>query len=290
MTDAALLSSLVDARGRFLELVAALRPELHRYCTRMTGSVFDGEDVLQEALAKACFALGELEAVPPLRPWLFRIAHHTALDFLKRAEHQRVDLMDELEVPQDVEIEVDGQRLEAAYVTFAALPALQRSALAFKDVLGLSLEETAAAMDTTVLAVKSALTRARANVARHTRANVAPAADLERVRRYVALFNAKDWDGLRQLFTDETKLDVVSLLKRSGPASREYFSRYEALAEDLRAVAGTVEGVQVIAVYRPSTATRPAFFIRVEWAGERVTSVRDYRRVPYLTAEAEFVP
>ena len=47
------VAAAVDARERFLELVATIRPEMHRYCTRMTGSVFDGEDVVQDALAKA---------------------------------------------------------------------------------------------------------------------------------------------------------------------------------------------------------------------------------------------
>ena len=37
----------------FEELAQRIRPELHRYATRMTGSVIDGEDVVQEALMKA---------------------------------------------------------------------------------------------------------------------------------------------------------------------------------------------------------------------------------------------
>jgi RNA polymerase sigma-70 factor, ECF subfamily len=37
----------------FLETVAQLRPSLHRYCARMTGSVMDGEDAVQEALFEA---------------------------------------------------------------------------------------------------------------------------------------------------------------------------------------------------------------------------------------------
>ncbi|TGT62291.1 RNA polymerase sigma factor, partial [bacterium M00.F.Ca.ET.159.01.1.1] len=41
----------------FDRLFGELRPKLHRYCARMTGSVVDGEDVLQEALAKAFEAL-----------------------------------------------------------------------------------------------------------------------------------------------------------------------------------------------------------------------------------------
>ena len=50
------LASQHEARRRFLELVADLRPELHRYCARMTGSTADGEDIVQDTLARA-FAL-----------------------------------------------------------------------------------------------------------------------------------------------------------------------------------------------------------------------------------------
>jgi RNA polymerase sigma-70 factor, ECF subfamily len=63
------------------QLLGELRPRLHRYCARMTGSVIDGEDVVQETLLKA------MEAAPAAGPianpegWLFRIAHHAALDF-----------------------------------------------------------------------------------------------------------------------------------------------------------------------------------------------------------------
>src|SRR5215467_5765774 len=63
-----------QTRKRFLELVADVRPQLHRYCARMAGSIPDGEDIVQEALARAYFSLPEHEEMPPLRPWLFRIA------------------------------------------------------------------------------------------------------------------------------------------------------------------------------------------------------------------------
>src|SRR4051812_36649972 len=68
--------------------LAALRPKLHRYCARMTGSVIDGEDVLQDALIKAmeAFAAGHPIANP--EGWLFKIAHNTALDFLRRRNRQ----------------------------------------------------------------------------------------------------------------------------------------------------------------------------------------------------------
>jgi len=78
-----LVGVLEQGRRQFLALVEHVRPELHRYCTRMTGSVFDGEDVVQETLAKAYFALAEMESTPPLRPWLFRIASRSAFRYVR---------------------------------------------------------------------------------------------------------------------------------------------------------------------------------------------------------------
>jgi hypothetical protein len=103
-------------------------------------SLNHGEDVVQDTLAKACYAPAEMES-PPLRP-----AHNTAMDFLRRYEHRNVDAAADMEVvaamvesPEPEEHGPDGKRVEAA---FAALPPVQRSALALKDVLSLSLEET----------------------------------------------------------------------------------------------------------------------------------------------------
>src|SRR5882724_4522971 len=70
----------------FLETVANLRPSLHRYCSRMTGSVLDGEDVVQEALFQAYRMLDRFDDSRPLAPWLFRIAHNRCIDSLRRRE------------------------------------------------------------------------------------------------------------------------------------------------------------------------------------------------------------
>src|SRR5512132_4434968 len=72
------------ARAAFDRLLGELRPKLHRYCARMTGSVIDGEDVVQEALVKAIEALPETPSIAHPDGWLFRIAHNAALDFLRR--------------------------------------------------------------------------------------------------------------------------------------------------------------------------------------------------------------
>src|SRR5262249_45146459 len=68
----------------FLETITQLRPSLHRYCARMTGSVTDGEDVAQDALFEAYRNLENFDDSRPLKPWLFRIAYNRCIDFLRK--------------------------------------------------------------------------------------------------------------------------------------------------------------------------------------------------------------
>ncbi len=72
------------ANAEFERLVGEHRLKLHRYCARMTGSAVDGEDIVQDALIKALVALPNVGVIDNPEGWLFRIAHNTALDFLRR--------------------------------------------------------------------------------------------------------------------------------------------------------------------------------------------------------------
>jgi len=172
-------AELARARASFLELVAELRPELHRYCSRLTGSVIEGEDVVQDTLAKAYYSLSTAHELPPLRPLLFRIAHNTALDALRRYEHRHVEPV--AEIPEDTPgVErVDPELVGTALAEFLTLPVTQRSAVILKDVLGCTLEEIAEATGSTVQATKAALFRGRttlrARAARPERAGGGPA-------------------------------------------------------------------------------------------------------------------
>ncbi|MGB7049343.1 MAG: sigma-70 family RNA polymerase sigma factor [Candidatus Cybelea sp.] len=293
----ALLPAMVEARDQFMELVDEIRPELHRYCARMTGSVFDGEDVVQETLAKAYYALGQMVQPPNLRPWLFRIAHNTAMDFIKRYERQHVEPV--AHVPDRAEPEeagVDPELVEAALTVFAELPPTQRSAAILKDVLGQSLEETAHTMGTTVGAVKAALSRARANIARTPRVRFAEPAQpvsgetLTALRRYADLFNAHDWDELRALLGAESRLEVVSRVQHPRAVDAGYYDRYAAYTEteDLRAEAGVVDGAPVIAIFSPPSSREPAYFVLLEVSGGRISLIRDFRYVPYIAVDARF--
>src|SRR5258708_1089147 len=71
-----------DARYvAFIEAIAQLRPRLHRYCSRMTGSIMDGEDVVQDALFEAYRKLDQYDDNRPLAPWLFPIPPNRCLTF-----------------------------------------------------------------------------------------------------------------------------------------------------------------------------------------------------------------
>jgi RNA polymerase sigma-70 factor (ECF subfamily) len=278
-------AALGEAREQFLAIVAGVRPELHRYCARLTGSVIEGEDIVQDTLARAFYALSLSAEVPPLRPWLFRIAHNAALDFLKSHGRKYVEPSAEIDDIAGFDDKPDPAVVRAALARFLSLPVSQRCAVILKDVLGHSLEETAETMGTTVMAVKAALVRGRrtllkpedgaAELAAETRA------DLD---RYARLFNARDWDGVRALVSDDCRLDIVSKSQRRGKQVGVYFARYEKEDVALRVV--RLEGRLAFAAYRAGAPT-PAYFILMEFEDGRVRSIRDFRYVPYIAAEAE---
>ena len=281
-------STFVEAREQFLGLVGSVRPELHRYAARLTGSVIDGEDIVQETLAKAFYALSLAPEVPPLRPWLFRIAHNAALDFLKSHGHKYTDLVDELEEIAGFDERPEPAAVRAALGRFLALPLAQRSAVILKDVLGHSLEETAETMGTTILAVKAALVRGRKKLLEtENDARPIPAATLGELERYARLFNARDWEGVRALVGDDCRLDLVSKSQRRGKQVRMYFERYE--RENVALGVVRLEGTLALAAY-VAGAARPQYFMLLEFALGRVASIRDFRYVPYIAEEADFEP
>src|SRR5260370_3473673 len=146
-------------------------------------------------------------------------------------------------------------------------------------------------MGNTVLAVKGALVRARANIVANASSKPSISAEEKKsLQRYADLFNARDWDGLRALVGEEARVDIVSRWQRRGRATAGYYSKYAEItaAEDLRAEAGFVDGVPGIAIYRPGS-TRPAYFIRLKWEQGRLIQIRDFYYVPYIAGEARFI-
>jgi RNA polymerase sigma-70 factor (ECF subfamily) len=277
-------AALAEAREQFLAMVGDIRPELHRYCARLTGSVIEGEDIVQDTLARAFYAMSLSPEVPPLRPWLFRIAHNAAIDFLRSHSRKNTETRAELDDVLAFDDAPDPAVVRAALARFLSLPLTQRSAVILKDVLGQTLEETAATMGTTVMAVKAALVRGRASLrseAEETaRLDGAGRRDLD---RYASLFNARDWDGVRALVGDDCRLDLVSKSQRRGKQVGMYFGNYDKADVTLRVV--RLEGQLALAAH-VAGAEAPAYVVLLEWQGGQVTAIRDYRYVPYILHEA----
>jgi RNA polymerase sigma-70 factor (ECF subfamily) len=128
----------------FLETITNLRPKLHRYCARMTGSVMDGEDIVQESLFQAYRNLDSFDETRALEPWLFRIAHNRCIDFLRRREVQR-QAEAQAVLPDSVgPLESDAPALDHAIEHLVlTLPPMERAAVLLKDVLDYSLLELA---------------------------------------------------------------------------------------------------------------------------------------------------
>src|SRR6266446_235345 len=160
-------SGPVDARYlAFLETISTLRPSMHRYCARMTGSVMDGEDVVQEALIEAYRKMDQFDDSRPLKPWLFRIAHNRCIDFLRRKgvrdEAATVAAVQEAALATDAPVLGVGKAIEHLV---PLLPPKEPASIPLKDVFDYPLEEIADLTDSTVGGVKAALNRARTKLA-----------------------------------------------------------------------------------------------------------------------------
>jgi RNA polymerase sigma-70 factor (ECF subfamily) len=214
----------------FPQVADQYRRELTAHCYRMTGSVYDAEDMVQETYLRAWRAYDDFEGRSSVRTWLYRIATNVCLTNLENKSrrplptglgmpgaHAHAELVEATEVPwlepmPDVMVDVAnvdpahvvGNR-DAIRLAFVAalqhLPARQRAVLILRDVLRWSAKETAAALDTTAAAVNSALQRAHAQLAEKQLTQGTVEDDLTpeleaMLERYVRAFWDKDVNAL----------------------------------------------------------------------------------------------
>jgi RNA polymerase sigma-70 factor (ECF subfamily) len=281
----------------FLETITKLRPDLHRYCTRMTGSVMDGEDVVQESLFDAYRKLETFDDTRPLKPWLFQIAHNRCIDFLRRRQvRQQAEAAalepDIVDAAQPVSPGLD----RAVEHLVTALPPKERACVLLKDVFDYSLEEIAEMVDSTVGGVKAALNRGRAKLA--PQASVAqpsphPRAanpELSRILHlYVERFNRQDWDGIRELIGADARLQVAD---RFAGAFRtaSYFTNYHRWPKPWRLAAGSLDGEPAVIIhFWDGSRWTPTSFIHFEIADNRIVRILDYIHCPWILRSATFV-
>jgi RNA polymerase sigma-70 factor (ECF subfamily) len=274
----------------FEELMVKMRPALHRYAARMTGSDIDGEDVVQEALMKAHASLHLLTHNTNLKAWLFRITHNKAIDHLRKTDLEPLEMLDEQLGTEPADQPLDASELTSfAMSLFLKLVPRQRSCVILKDVLGYSLAEISELLDATVPEIKATLHRGRARV--RELANTVKqetfqpdAREQELLSLYVSRFNARDIEGLRAMLAEEVLVDLVGRTKIQGAAavSESYFHSYSQ-ASHWWFAPGIIEGHSAIMVYdMREKIKQPSYFILLVWENERVVSIRDYLFAPYI--------
>src|SRR5713101_8024641 len=278
----------------FLETITNLRPSLHRYCSRMTGSVLDGEDVVQDALIEAYRKLDQYDDSRPLKPWLFRIAHNRCIDFLRRrgvrVEAEAAAISPDSVEPADPAVLGLGRAVERLVIS---LPPKERACVLLKDVFDYTLEEIAELVTSTVGGVKAALNRGRSKLATlpesvKSHREVSP--ELSRLLRlYVDGFNKRDWDGLRKLISADAQLLVAD--RFAGPIDESpYFGKYARQTAPWRLAVAEVDGeLAVVALHQHRDEWKPHSVARLEVIDQHIASIVDYAHCPWILSAASSV-
>lgn len=295
-TDPPISRELSEARARFDAACDRLRPDLHRFCTRMLGNPWDGEDVLHDALVLAFYHFDEVREAGSLKTWLFRIAHNKCIDFLRA--RRAFDALDEEsgapsaheETAMDETLE-QRQRAQAALRSIVTqLPAKERACLLLKDLLDTSLEETAEITGSSVGAVKAALHRGRTKLAQISPEPTPAGPKLDprqraQLERYLAAFNRRDWDAVRTLLAEDAQLQVVQ--RSEGPLrDAPYFTNYARLPYHWRLALARVDGIESVVHFRESDGRwLPHHVVQIDLHQGQVVRVRDYIHVEYMLRE-----
>jgi len=287
----------------FLQTVTHLRESLHRYCSRMTGSALDGEDVMQEALFEAYRKLDTLDEPSAMRPWLFRIAHRRCLDFarrrtVRRSAEQAVEMSELVQSVEPVEPtrSAVGHAVERLVIH---LPPKERACVLLKDVFEASLEEIADLVESTPGGVKAALSRARAKLATLEAAPVelraaelrAGEPDPERLKLlalYVDHFNRRDWHAVRALTSADARLRVSNRFA-GRLAESPYFSKYDTPWPWTMSL-GELDG-ELVAIVQSSAsqAWLAAWVVRFSVQDGRITRIHDHHDCPWLMPAADHI-
>ena len=166
LSDLVLSVRAKDGDQRALEaLVERHAAGVRRLTAYLLSDTQDAEDAAQEALAKLCTRIGQFRGEARFQTWLHSLVANTCRDLAerqRRRRHQPLDAVAEApsgEVPEDVAVQRE-QRAELR-ACMANLSDDQRRVLVMKDVLSLSYEQIAAAMEMPVGTVKCHAHRGR---------------------------------------------------------------------------------------------------------------------------------
>jgi RNA polymerase sigma-70 factor (ECF subfamily) len=275
----------------FVDLIEPFRPDLHRYCLRLTGQVWAAEDLVQDTLLRAFGAVGRgdmhgaTSRLSNARAYVFRAATNLWIDQVRRAGREA-----SLE-PTSPETPPDGETLaqvrDAGEALFRDAAPQERAAVVLKDAFDFTLEETAELLSTTVGAVKAALHRGRGRL--RTSASDPPRASPPSralVDRFVAASMARDVAALRATLLETVTIDVHGV---GGGRGNKVDWADNAIANTSPRVEARDYRGELIVLHLTARG-RLAAVTRIEEADGGISRVRTYLFCPDTTAvlAAEF--
>jgi RNA polymerase sigma-70 factor, ECF subfamily len=287
------------------------RVALTGHCYRMLGSAVDADDAVQETMVRAWKALARFDERASLKTWLYRIATNVCLDTLGNTRrvrpvedgppgeaddvldtrprtHWLEPIADARAIPADADPAEAALLRESIRLAFVAalqhLPPKQRAALLLTEVLGWSVAEVAAALETSIASINSALQRARATLAARQVGLEAPreakAVDLALVERYVDAFQRYDIDALAALLRDDAIMSMPPYtLWLQGPDSiRSFMLGRGAGCRGSRLVAAPACGQPAFGQYKlgDDGVHRAWGLVVLEVAGDHIASLTTF--------------
>jgi RNA polymerase sigma-70 factor, ECF subfamily len=293
--DNDLLDGVRAAQRAFFARVDPVRPQLHRYCRRLTGNAWDAEDLLQEALTRAfARAADSHQRVERVLPWLVRIATNAYLDGWRRPAPVPVELPDLPSVPNLDPLEVR----DALNAVATLLSPQERAAVVLKDVFDFPLAEIAAMLRTSVAAVKAALHRGRDRLgapepARREALDRRASPDRAVLDAMAEAFTAYDIERLTALLLADAESEVVGMVYEVGVDMIRRGSLHHTLVlEDSVRYSAQVQefdGVPLLLLWEtPVDGSGPAAVsdvLRVETVDGRVVRLRWYYFCPETITE-----
>lgn len=218
---------LASAWHQFLEALDPIRPDLYRYCRRLTGNVWDAEDLVQETLLRAFSHLSQiLYSIRNPRAYILRVASNLWIDTMRRRGFEDDAIAREANDPTNAPIASQSamsELREASAKLMTALAPQERAVVMLKDVFDMSINETADILGTTPGAVKAALHRGRSQLRERALPNsrrTPPSKAL--LDRFVDRYTARDLPALLALMSDTATIEMHGLETEIG---REGFER-----------------------------------------------------------------
>ena len=213
---------------RYIDVLAPFRPDLFRYCQKLTGNLWDAQDLVQDTLVKGFGTLGSVyHTIENPRAWIFRIATNQWIDTVRRRSIESSALAADAVRAQNssgrtASPSASAELHDAAETLMQRLAPQEQVAVVLKDVFEMSLDEIAHVIGTSVGAVKAALHRGRTRLRANTEIPKRPVPSPKLVEAFVSRYNERDLPGLMTLMLDTASVDMLSHVSETG---RDAFER-----------------------------------------------------------------